>query len=180
LSVIWRTGIQPTYREHFVPNCELILGQSEPTNPCGRVAYSDSRLARGSHMPSLTAPWPDRLGYPSAGIQHPCWSNHAKGGAAEQLAAALEVHQDLRLTRLACGKVEMPCPPECARMGQPLPEPPGSCPSQARGAARSSRPLGGVTETPIRVDLPMPMKRPSLGDERWRSNCRDQTYSTRP
>ena len=56
----------------------------------------------------------------------------------------------LRLTRLACGKAVVPGPPECARMGEPLPELPGSCPSQARGptgmlrdAARSSRPFGG-------------------------------------
>jgi hypothetical protein len=32
----------------------------------------------------------------------------------------------LRLTRLACGKLKKACPPECARMSGPLPEPPGS------------------------------------------------------
>ena len=32
----------------------------------------------------------------------------------------------LQLTRLACGKLEMPSLPECARMSKPLPEPPGS------------------------------------------------------
>jgi len=41
--------------------------------------------------------------------------------SAEQLAAALKEHQGLRLTRLACGELEMPCPPECARMGEPMP-----------------------------------------------------------
>ena len=35
-------------------------------------------------------------------------------------------NNSLQLTRLACGKLEMPCPPECARMGGALPEPPGS------------------------------------------------------
>ena len=72
----------------------------------------------------------------------------------------------LRLTRRACGRSKASCPPECARMCRLLPEPPGSCPSQARGptwmlpeqrwddvrdvaripsadATRSSRPLGG-------------------------------------
>jgi len=71
----------------------------------------------------------------------------------------------LQLTRLACGKSAVSCPPSCARMSGPFPEPPGGCPSQARGptgmlrdaaripsgdASRSSRPLGGsfpVTES---------------------------------
>ena len=35
-------------------------------------------------------------------------------------------NNSLQLTPLACGKLEMPCPPECARMGGPLPGPPGS------------------------------------------------------
>jgi len=52
--------------------------------------------------------------------------------AAEQLVAALEGHQDLRLTRLACGKLEKRCPPECARMSEPLPGPPGSSPHRTR------------------------------------------------
>jgi hypothetical protein len=54
----------------------------------------------------------------------------------------------LRLSRRASGRFVVSCPPECARMNEPLPEPPGRS-SQARGptgmlrdAARSSRPLG--------------------------------------
>jgi hypothetical protein len=35
-------------------------------------------------------------------------------------------NNSLQLTRLACGKLETPCPPECARMGEAEPEPPGS------------------------------------------------------
>ena len=35
-------------------------------------------------------------------------------------------NNSLQLTRLECGKLEMPCLPECARMNRPLPEPPGS------------------------------------------------------
>ena len=49
----------------------------------------------------------------------------------------------VKLTRLACGKSEMPCLPECARMSRQLPRPPGSWPSQARGASRI--PSGGAT-----------------------------------
>jgi hypothetical protein len=35
-------------------------------------------------------------------------------------------NNSLQLTRLAGGKLELPCPPEYARMDNPLPEPPGS------------------------------------------------------
>jgi hypothetical protein len=54
------------------------------------------------------------------------------GVFTQSLAAALDEHQDLRLTRLACGKSEMPSPSECARMGGALPEPPGSFPYTIR------------------------------------------------
>ena len=37
-------------------------------------------------------------------------TRHRRVRAAEQLAAALEKHQDLRLTRLACGKLELVLP----------------------------------------------------------------------
>jgi hypothetical protein len=58
--------------------------------------------------------------------------NTLMGRTAQQLTAALGKHQDLRLTRLACGKSETPGLPECARMGGPLPEPPGSFPYRTR------------------------------------------------
>ena len=35
-------------------------------------------------------------------------------------------NNSLQLTRLACGKSGVTCPPSCARMGGPMPEPPGS------------------------------------------------------
>jgi hypothetical protein len=35
-------------------------------------------------------------------------------------------NNSLQLTRLACGKLEKPCRPECARMSGEGPEPPGS------------------------------------------------------
>jgi len=35
-------------------------------------------------------------------------------------------NNSLQLTRLACGKLMVSCPPECGRMDEPLPEPPGS------------------------------------------------------
>jgi hypothetical protein len=35
-------------------------------------------------------------------------------------------NNSLQLTRLACGKVGVPCLSERARIGGPLPEPPGS------------------------------------------------------
>jgi len=35
-------------------------------------------------------------------------------------------NNSLQLTRLACGKSKESGLPECARMGVPLPEPPGS------------------------------------------------------
>jgi hypothetical protein len=35
-------------------------------------------------------------------------------------------NNSLQLTRLACGRSVVPRPPGCARMSEPLPEPPGS------------------------------------------------------
>ena len=46
------------------------------------------------------------------------------GVSTQPLAAALERRQDLRLTRLARGKAGVACLPECARMGESMPEPP--------------------------------------------------------
>jgi hypothetical protein len=40
--------------------------------------------------------------------------------------ASRRPNNSLQLTRLACGKWKMPSLPECARMDEPLPEPPGS------------------------------------------------------
>jgi hypothetical protein len=51
---------------------------------------------------------------------------------AQQLVAALEDHQVLRLSRPACGKLEVASQPECARISRPLPEPPGSSPHRTR------------------------------------------------
>jgi hypothetical protein len=52
----------------------------------------------------------------------------------------------LRLTRLPYGKVGVPCPPECARMRGPKPEPPASLPllssASCKDAARSRGPSG--------------------------------------
>jgi hypothetical protein len=56
--------------------------------------------------------------------------------AAQHLAAALEGHQDLRLSRLACRKRDVPCPPSCARMNQPLSELPGSSPYRSWDRSR--------------------------------------------
>jgi hypothetical protein len=86
----------------------------------------DWRIQGSSHSLSLE-PWTPaphrRCGDDTRTPAHVCLRHSA--GRPQVLG--------LRLTRLACGKLEMPCPPECARMGVALPEPPGSCPSQARG-----------------------------------------------
>jgi hypothetical protein len=58
-------------------------------------------------------------------------------------------NNSLQLTRLACGRGRVPGLPDCGGLSEPLPEPPGSCPSRARGAARSSRPLGGLDRFPV-------------------------------
>jgi len=52
----------------------------------------------------------------------------ADGRAATSAAYAIRAAPNnlLQLTRLASGKLEKPCPPSSARMGHPLPEPPGS------------------------------------------------------
>jgi len=54
--------------------------------------------------------------------------------AAQQLAAALEGHQDLRLTRLACGKLVKPRPPGCARIEGTVPGAAGELPLASSGS----------------------------------------------
>jgi hypothetical protein len=106
-------GGEPRWRPHCYGECV----------PCHYVSLSDAQHWLASKPLAYEFGWVDL---------------HPRSKAAQQPAAALEGHQHLRLTRLACGKGRVPGPPECARMGRPLPEPPGSWPSQARGAARCS------------------------------------------
>jgi hypothetical protein len=107
---------------------------------------------------------------------------------------------DLPLTRLAWGKAKMPCPSDCERTDEPLPEPPGSSPHRTRdgcpqgcspaphlrrtaGAVqvkRNSRPLGAprtcprcpMTDTSITDDQDGEVLRLAPFDQREAIKCR--------